>query len=237
MAPIVLVFLGCLTNADVGLAIQGCEVLRYEVTWNGGRAGHGDISTTGDSQHVEVVVQVVSDGVLKILEIWSRIQTKFSAKTFKPHQYSYLMRSSLLNHESVHLNFDQANGLVTVEKRRGKELENHAEKVNDAYDPVTAAYLLRSQKDFTRPRYVDIYDGKARSRLFVGPGAGDHIQVKAGAFPAVRLDLRLVRLTGDKQEVGSAKLWVSDDGHRIPLLLTSSHAVGTVRFELVQIQR
>jgi hypothetical protein len=47
----------------------------------------------------------------------------------------------------------------------------------------------------------------------------------------------LVRLTGNKEEIGAATLWISDDAFRIPLLLTSSPIVGTVRFELVQVQR
>lgn len=229
---------GSIAGLDVGAA-QPQEILRYEVTWNGGKAGHGDISTIGDSGRVQVVVQAVSDGVLKaVIEIWSRIQSTFSAKTFKPHQYTYHLRSNRLATELVDVTFDHKNGLVNVNKRKGDERENHSEQAGDAYDPVAAACLLRKQKDFSKPMFVDIYDGKGRSRLFVSQGVDDHLQVKAGAFPAVKLDLRLVKLTGgDKGDVGTACLWVSNDAHRLPLLLTSSHAVGTVRFELVNVQR
>lgn len=219
-------------------AAQPKEILRYDVLWNGGKAGHGDISTSGDSRRVEVVVQAVSDGVLKaVVEIWSRIQASFASNTFKPQQYQFLIKSNLLATESVDLTFDHKSGMVNVDKSKGKERENHCEKVEEAYDPVTAAYLLRSQKNYSKPMYVDIYDGKVRSRLFVGQGVSDQVKVKAGLFPAIKLDLRLVRLTGDKNEVGTARLWVSDDSHRIPLLLTSSHVVGKIRFELVQVQR
>jgi len=222
-----------------GEAAPQQEILRYEVTWNGGKAGHGDISTTGDGNQVQVVVQAVSDGVLKALvEVWSRIQATHSPKTFKPHQYTFNMRSNRLASELVDLTFDHKKGLVNVDKRKGGERENHSEQTNNAYDPVTAACLLRKQKNFSKPMYVDIYDGKGRSRLFVSQGIDDHVQVKAGGFPAVKLDLRLVKLTGgDKGDVGTACLWVSKDPHRIPLLLTSSHTVGTIRFELIQVVR
>jgi hypothetical protein len=60
--------------------------------------------------------------------------------------------------------------------------------------------------------------------------------VKAGGFNAVRLNLKLVKLSGERQEIGRASLWISDDDSRMPLLLTSSHMVGTVRFELVQVE-
>jgi hypothetical protein len=85
--------------------------------------------------------------------------------------------------------------------------------------------------------YVDVYDGKARARLFVTPAGTEYLTVKGGLYPAIRLRLRLVRLTGNKEEIGAATLWISDDAFRIPLLLTSSPIVGTVRFELVQVQR
>jgi hypothetical protein len=59
--------------------------------------------------------------------------------------------------------------------------------------------------------------------------------VKTGVHSAIRLNLRLIKLTGDKEEI-KGDLWISDDPNRIPLLLTSSPLVGTIRFELVHAQ-
>jgi hypothetical protein len=50
----------------------------------------------------------------------------------------------------------------------------------------------------------------------------------------VGLDLRLVRLTGDKGEVGKGRIWISCDRRRIPLLFIASHVLGTIRVEMVQ---
>ena len=85
---------------------------------------------------------------------------------------------------------------------------------------------------------MDIYDGKGRARLVATPAAMGRVTVKGGSYPAFRLNLRLVRLTGgDKGEVHNAILWISRDRYRIPLLFVSSHRVGTIRLELVQVQR
>jgi hypothetical protein len=214
------------------------EILRYEVTWNGNKAGHGDVTTTRDADRVNVTVQAVSDGALKaVLEIWSRVQASFGAKTFKPHQYTFRLRSNLLRSEVVDLNFDHDSGLVAVNKFKGDEHESHQEKFESTVDPITAAFLLRTQKDFQKPRFVDVYDGKARARLFVSAGASEPVTVRGGAFQSIRLDLKLVKLTGDKENLGAATIWISNDNHRVPILLTSSHVVGTVRFELVNIER
>ncbi|MEJ2716702.1 MAG: DUF3108 domain-containing protein [Deltaproteobacteria bacterium] len=219
-------------------AIQPSEILRYEVTWNGRKAGHGDVTTFGGSGKVKVVVQAVSDGVLKaIMELWSRAQASFNPKTFRPRRYRFQLKSSLLKSEWVDLTFNHKTGLVKVNKQKGDERDSHSEKFEASYDPVTAAYLLRSQEDFSKPMFVDIYDGKARARLFVTPGGSETVKVKCGFYPAIRLNLRLVRLTGEKKEIATGCLWISNDRHHIPLLLTSSPVVGTVKFELVQVQR
>ena len=224
-------------TAMPGYAAERAEILRYEVTWNGSRAGHGDITTKTDTKHVCVTVQAVSDGVLKNLcDIWSRIQATFTADGFKPKSYNFAVKSNLGGSEVVGLVFNQKANIVQVSKHKGRENECHSETVRGAYDPVTAVCLLRSQKDLSKPMFVDIYDGKDRSRLYVDPVGTERIQVKAGTHAAVRLDLRLVKLGRERQEIGTGKLWISNDSRRIPLLLTSSPILGTIRFELVNAQ-
>jgi hypothetical protein len=48
--------------------------------------------------------------------------------------------------------------------------------------------------------------------------------------------LRVLTLSGDKKEIATGQLWMSNDQNRIPLLLTSSPVIGNIRFELVQAQ-
>lgn len=217
------------------LAQDRIEVLKYEVTWNGNKAGHGDISAISDSKHINVTAQAVSDGVLKsIIELWSRVQATFTVNTFKPKSYKFALKTSMGRPELVDLSFDHITKLVQVNKQRGSEMESHSEQFSNVYDPITAVYLLRKQ-DFNKPTWVDIYDGKDRARLFVDPAGLEQVKIKTGMHPAFCSNLRLVRLTGDKSEVATGKLWISNDQYRIPLLLTSS-LIGTIRFELVQAQ-
>lgn len=216
-------------------SIERSELLRYEVTWNGNKAGHGDIATKMDSKHVSVIAQAVSDGVLKTLvELWSRVQATFSANTFQPQSYSFQLKSNLGGPELVDLTFDHKTNLVQVNKQKGSEKESHSEKFAGHCDPITAAFMLRHQKDLSKPMFVDIYDGKDRSRLFVNPAGAGYVTVKTGCHSAYCLDLRLVKLGGDSKELAKGRLWLSNDQNRIPLLLTSSPILGTIRFEIVQ---
>ncbi|MGD9817481.1 MAG: DUF3108 domain-containing protein [Desulfomonilaceae bacterium] len=213
------------------------ELLKYEVTWNGSRAGHGDITTKADSNKVSVTAQAVSDGPLKALvEIWSRIQATFSAKTIQPETYRFHLRSNLLRSEVVDLSFDHRTKSVTVNKQKGDEQECHTEKVMGLYDPISAVFLLRKQKDLAKPMFVDIFDGKDKARLYVTPQGQEQISIKSGQHEALRLNLRLVKLTSDQKEIATGKLWISNDSRKIPLLLTSSPIVGTIRFELIHAQ-
>lgn len=231
------VFLLTLAGASYASASDHSELLRYEVTWNGNKAGHGDITTKKDTKRVNVIVHAVSDGFLKTLvEIWSSVQATFAANTFRPEFYRFHLKSNVLRQESVDLIFDHNTKMVQVNKQSGEERESRSEKFTGLYDPVTAIFLLRSQKDFNKPLYVDIFDGKDRSRLFVQPVGADHVKIKAGLHQALCLDLSLVKLGGDKKEIAKGRLWISDDHRRIPLLLTSSPIVGTIRFELIHAQ-
>jgi len=229
--------LGLFLLAGEGRCLERSEFLRYEVTWNGNKAGHGDISATKDANQISVMAQAVSDGLLKsLVELWSRVQATFTATTFKPRTYKFHLKTNLGSPEFVDIAFDQKTNLVQVNKQRGNERESHAERITGLYDPITAVYRLRYQKDLTKPMYVDIYDGKDRSRLFVNPAGTNYVNLRTGNHPAMCLDLRLVKLSGDKKEIATGKLWVSNDEHRLPLVLTSSPIIGTIRFELVQAQ-
>jgi hypothetical protein len=218
-------------------AFEPSEIMRYEVSWNGNKAGHGDVTTKAESGQVSVTAQAVSDGVLKkVIEVWTRVQASFSPQTFKPQRYAYVLKSNLGGIETVDLSFDHSSALVQVNKRKGDSRESHAEKFAGVYDPITAIYLLRSQRDFSKPLFVDIYDGKDRSRLMVSRIGEEECQVKGGCHRALCLDLKLTKLGGDGKEIGSGKLWISNDKNHVPLLLTSAHVIGTIRLELVQLQ-
>lgn len=234
---VIIVFFAISFGHGSVFGLSKSEILRYEVTWKGHKAGHGDIAMTNDNGYLKVTVQAVTDGYLKaIIELWSRIVAEFPRKGLRPYHYTYAMRSNILAAEKVNLKFDHKKKVVTVDKQKGEERDVHAEKFHRLYDPVSAFYLLRTQKEFSKPMFVDIYDGKDKARLFVNPAAKGPLKIKAGAFNALGLDLRLVKLTGDKEEVAKARLWISDDKIRAPLLLQSYPLVGEVRFELVSME-
>lgn len=229
-----------LAGASVATAADSQEILRYIVTWNGSQAAHGDITTVRDSNYLKVTAQAVSDGALRaIMEIWSRVQSTFGAKSFEPLRYRFHLKSNILTNEVVDLTFHQKTGLVSVDKWKGDEREKHKERRDQAYDPIAAAFLLRYNRDLSKPQYVDVYDGKDRARIYVRPcsSARGPLRLKCGMFDAVGIDLELVKLGREKQKIGNGRLWLSNDHDRIPLLLTSSHMLGSIRFELVQVQR
>jgi hypothetical protein len=231
---VVAVFGFVLTSGHATSALDRHEVLRYELTWNGAKAGHGDITTKTDSRVVTVTAQAVSDGALKtLIELWTRAQATFTAGTLLPQVYNFALKSNLGSPELVNLVFDHENNLVQVNKQRGSEQESHSERFQGMYDPITAVFVLRSQKDFRRPVFVNIYDGKDKARLEVAQVGTEPLQLRTGVHPAICLTLRLQKLSGDKSEIGTGKLWISDDRYRIPLLLTASPIVGTIRCELV----
>ena len=214
------------------------EIYFYEVMWNGAKAAHGDITTHRKGRVIKVNAVAVTDNPLKrILEIWSKVQATFHFKTFKPKWYQYRLRSNLLSSEVVDLRFDHRCDEVTVCKFKGDSQEKHKEKIASAYDPVSAAFVLRERMVAKRPTSINIYDGKDRAKLVASPVSVGPLRVRGGTFHASKWNFRVLKLTGDKREVVKGQLWVSDDCDKIPLLLTSQPVVGKVRFELVRVQK
>ena len=213
------------------------EVYFYEVTWNGAKAAHGDITTYWKDGLVEVYAVAVTDNPLKrVLDIWSKVQATFHPKTLLPRRYKYQLRSNLLRSEIVDLKFDHQSGVVTVSKHRGDSKEQHKEKIASAHDPISAAFVLRQRMVANQSTSINIYDGKDRAKLVLTPAGTGSLHVKGGTFRSSKWHFRVLKITGDKREVAKGYLWVSDDSDKIPLLLTSRPVVGTVRFELVGVQ-
>jgi hypothetical protein len=231
---IVLIALPSFGRAQAGTK----EVYFYEVTWNGAKAAHGDITTYWKDGLVEVYAVAVTDNPLKrVLDIWSKVQATFHPKTIRPKWYQYRLRSNLLRSEVVDLKFNHRKGEVAVSKYRGDSEEKHKEKIATAYDPISAAFLLRRRMASNQPISINIYDGKDRAKLIATPAGSGSVQVKGGRFRSSKWHFRVLRITGDRREVAKGYLWVSDDSDKIPLLLTSRPVVGTIRFELVRVQK
>jgi hypothetical protein len=106
------------------------------------------------------------------------------------------------------------------------------------FDLHSALLYLRSQplQDKSVQRIV-VYPSTAAYLATVTVVAREKITVKAGTFPAIKLDLQLSKV-GKKDELqphrkfSRGTAWLSDDADRVPLRIEAQIFVGTVFAEL-----
>jgi len=110
------------------------------------------------------------------------------------------------------------------------------------YDLQTALLYVRSQKLDTGDIYrIVVYPGTAPYLATVTVLGREKIKVKAGSYPAIKMDLRLEKVTGDMKLAPHGKFkrataWISDDGDRLPLRMNAQIFVGSVWLELAKVE-
>jgi hypothetical protein len=86
-----------------------------------------------------------------------------------------------------------------------------------------------------------VYPGTAAYLATVTVLGRERIKVPAGSYPAIKVDLRLEKVTGDMKLVPHGKFkhatgWLSDDGDRLPLRMNAQIFVGSVWVELAKVE-
>jgi len=110
------------------------------------------------------------------------------------------------------------------------------------YDLQTALLYVRSQKLETGDVYrIVVYPATAPYLATVTVLGREKIKVRAGSYPAIRIDLRLEKVTGDMTLAPHGKFkrgigWLSDDADRLPLRLYAQTFVGSVWAELAKVE-
>ena len=119
-------------------------------------------------------------------------------------------------------------------KRKRYDFEN-------LYDLQTALLYVRSQKLQTgQVCHLVVYPATSPYLATITVLGRERTKVKAGSYPAIKLDLRLQKVTGELTLEPHGKFkhatgWLSDDEDRIPLKLNAQIFVGTVWLDLQKV--
>lgn len=137
------------------------------------------------------------------------------------------------------LDFDDAGVSRLRESTADKNpARRHAYDFPGLYDLQTALLYVRSQKLQTGQSFhLAVYPGSSPYLAIVTVLGREKIKVKAGTYPAIKLDLKLQKITSGMTLEPHPKFkratgWLSDDQDRIPLRLNAQIFVGTVWVEL-----
>jgi len=141
------------------------------------------------------------------------------------------------------LDFDDE-GVVKLRETKPVEKTAKAKRFDqpNLYDLNSAVLFLRSQKLQPGQTFNFVaYPATAAYLATVRVGGREKLKVRAGTFPAIKLDLRLQKIGKDwKLEPHSkfkrASAWLSDDRDRLVLKVEGEIFVGSVWAELTSVK-
>ncbi len=218
--------------------------LDYQCGWSGVPAGEvtAEFSRPVEGQ-CELKVTAATEGLARAL--WKLDAThvaKGNVATMRPLE---VRQKEVYRGQTVttDLDFDDAG----VERLRqstndAKPARRKRYDFPNLYDLQTALLYVRSQALETGSTYrMVVYPGTCAYLATVTVLGRERIKVKAGSYPAIKMDLKLQKVNGQMKLEPHGKFkratgWLSDDQDRLPLRMNAQIFVGSVWVELVKVR-
>jgi len=217
--------------------------LEYQCGWAGLTAGEVDARFSRPSPGVcELEVKGGTTGLVRALwRLDATHDARGSVLTLKPLavRQKEVYRAQTVRTE---LDFDES-GVDRLRETSNEKNPARRKRYDfpNLYDLQTALLFVRSQKLQTGQVYrMVVYPATNPYLATVTVLGRERIKVKAGSYPAIRVDLRLQKVTPELTLEPHGKFkratgWISDDDDRLPLRMYAQLFVGTVWAELAKV--
>jgi len=228
------------------LLFERGEELEYRIAINGVPAGSLRSVVSSDEQdgQASLVLEYMVQTAPTLSKIW-----RFSASGRSVMKPGTLLprtsESTTLSRDrekKVSTTFDRQTGIATVTEWDSDTGETKRKEVR--FDlgldvPAALLFVRISKMPLGRPRKLTVLKGDDRyEATFTAVGTGP-VEVEAGAFDAIEVELQLRKLPDEREDAEQGKdgyrevrLWLSRQG-RVPLKIESPILGGKLRAELV----
>ncbi len=217
--------------------------LEYQCGWSGLTAGHVEARFSRPApDECMLDATAATTGLARALwKIDATHEARGDLSTLKPLA---VRQKEVYRAQTVRtdLDFDDAG----VERfRQSTRDKNPARRKRydfpNLFDLQTALLYVRSQKLQNGQVYrVVVYPATSPYLATITVLGREKIKVKAGNYPAIKMDLKLEKVTGDMKLAPHGKFkratgWLSDDEDRLPLRMNAQLFVGSVWVELAKV--
>ena len=225
----------------VNHAFSAGERLTYLISWsNIIDAGTAVLEVreeekTGGKKVYRIVSTARSSGLVsKFYKVNDTIESIIDFE----HLYSLYYRADQSHGKRIkkrEMTFNQSEGTVVVVDADGKR---------DTYstppgilDPLSSLYYVRTRQDFIigKPIVVDVHDDDKNWAVEVQTMGREKIKTSFGSFNTIKVKT-YPRYEGVFQHKGEIYIWLTDDEHKVPVLMKSEISIGSVMATLVAMQ-
>ncbi|HWV38825.1 MAG TPA: DUF3108 domain-containing protein [Vulgatibacter sp.] len=219
------------------------ERLSFEIDVMGASAGNLVLMALppvgkGTSRELPLRALAASNSFFsKVRRVRGRSTSYVRARDMHPRRYEEESNEDGV-HRSANVVFQRPSegAVVKVDWRRDEEKGRaNLRYANDAFDPVSAAYFLRTV-EFEKGQNL-CFDSYGIRKLWRVQGevvGKEQVRVPAGSFEAWHLEGVAVR-TDDPRSARELHIWISADERRLPLAALGVLDLGAVRAQLTQI--
>jgi hypothetical protein len=215
-------------------AFEVPERLEYDLEWLGIKAGKSalEINDIGNGRVMIVSTSRSIGWVSFFYPVHDRIESVFDMRsTWDPFMY-HLKTSEGFREKDWEIFFD-------IDGRKAEYID-HVNKENKTYeipkviyDPLSALYQLRKRKlSVGVPVYITLFDSKKVYDLEVKVLKKETITVPAGTFDTVMVT-PILQSEGIFSREGPVYTWLTDDEKKIPVMVKTRVAVGSVSAVLI----
>jgi hypothetical protein len=216
--------------------------LEYTCGWAGVTAGHVEAQFTRPEAGVCMLeAKAATSGLARTL--WKLDATHVSRGSTETLRPESVRQKEEYRSQTVKtsLDFDDR-GVERLRESTGEKNPAKPKRFDfpNLRDLQTALLFVRSQKLQNGDSYrLVVFPATAPYLATVTVEGREKIKVKAGTYAAIKLDLKLEKVTNDMKLAPHGKFkrgtgWLSDDEDRLPLKMNAQIFVGSVWVELVK---
>ncbi len=205
------------------------ERLEYDLSWMAIKAGHTVLELK--EKNKDNLIAVVNTKSAKWLSVFYRVDDYIEVlmekgSNFTPLTYYLKLREGRHRKERK-VTYDQVAEKVILKNIKKQEIKEFDLK-GELHDPVSALYRIRSiEVKEGKPIHVRVFDNGKTYELEVKVLRKETIRVPAGTFDTVVIK-PMLKSEGIFLRKGDVYIWLTDDDRKIPVMMKSKIAIGSV---------
>lgn len=216
------------------------ERLIYDLTWTGIKAGEAYLEVKEEGSHIQFISKAysakwvslfyhVEDVVISTLK-----KEKYDGFFATPINYRLKIKEGK-HRRDKELIFDHTSGKVTYINHLNNEKKDY--NVNyPVFDALSCFFYVRTLPlEVGKSVFINLFDSKKLYSVEIQVIKKETIKTSLGNFDSILIK-PIMKSEGIFSRKGDIYIWLSDDEKRIPLMLQSKVAVGSIKATLVRIQ-
>lgn len=224
-----LLLIGVFLWSKNAYSVDAPERLEYDLSWMTIKAGHTVLELKEKSE--DNLIAVVNTKSTKWLSVFYRVDDYIEVLMGKGPNYTpltyYLKLREGRHRKERKVTYDQVAEKVILNNIKKQEIKEFDFR-GELHDPVSALYRIRSiEVKEGKPTHVHIFDNGKSYELEVKVLRKETIRVPAGTFDTIVIK-PMLKSDGIFSRKGDVYIWLTDDDRKIPVMMKSKIAIGSV---------